>query len=99
MDRLEELFEEIQRTPSEHRKVLLNIWYSYTGCQYPRIKNKKGKEVDFLKNYKKQKEVKTTNSLDDLINSKRQESNLISNVLYSHEASDVPDPYRKRRKK
>ena len=40
-----ELYIKIKDTPPEHQKVLLNMWKSYTGCEYPRIKNQKGKET------------------------------------------------------
>ena len=96
--RLLELYYEIKKCPSHQVKSLLNDWKFYTGCEYPRIKNKKGKEIDFLQYYKKPKEVKITNSLDDLIAAKTSESKLISNTLYSHTYTDIPDPNRKRKK-
>ncbi len=94
-----ELYIKIKDTPPEHQKVLLNMWKSYTGCEYPRIKNQKGKEKHFLDAYKPQKETKKeTNSLDNLINSKRNEYDLVSKVMYEKSYTDIPDPFRKRRK-
>ncbi len=99
MDKLLDLYFDIKESKPERVQSLKNLWKSYTGCEYPRIKNKKGKEVDFLKHYKPEnKQTKTTNGLDDLINSKRTETDIINSVLYSKSYSDIPDPYRKRRK-
>ena len=41
---------------------------------------------------------KDTNSLDNLINSKRNEYDLVSKVMYEKSYTDIPDPFRKRRK-
>jgi len=92
-----DLYYEIKYAKPERVKSLKNVWKSYTGCEYPRAKNKKGKENDFIKIYKPE-EVKKTNTLDDLILAKTNETKLIQNTLYSNANSDIPDPYRKRRK-
>lgn len=96
---LYELYYEILNVREEHKASLLKNWRFYTGCDFPRIKNKKGKEVEFLKYYKTSSIVQTkTNTLDDLIASKTNETKLITNVLYDKSYTDIPDPYRKRRK-
>ncbi len=93
-----DLYYDIKYAKPERVAALKSTWKYHTGCDYPRAKNHKGKENDFLKIYKPN-EPKKTNGLDDLILSKTNESKLISNTLYSHENSDIPDPYRKRRKR
>ena len=97
-DKLLDLYFEIVDARPERQKSLKNLWKSYTGCEYPRIKNSKWKEGDFLKYYKPEtKEKNTMNGLDDLINNKMQETRLISDVLYTKTYTDIPDKNRKKK--
>lgn len=81
---------------------LKNEWVKITDLEYPMIYNKNHKKVDIKTIIKEQKLDKNTEykppSLDNIIARTTNDYNLVNSLYDKNYNSDVPDPYRKRRK-
>lgn len=91
-------------------KSLKQNWIELTECEYPMVKNKNNKLVNIKtlireqnaqnKKLLKNKPVPVYQSpkLDDIVNRALEQSKLVSSLYDNEFVSDVPDPYRKRKK-
>lgn len=106
-------YEKAIKLKDEHRDeylTILNIlksdWEHIAGSHFPMLESY-GKTMDFktfLRNEKISitKETKNTlksDSLNDLILKKAEETRLVSSIYDKNYATDIPDPFRKRKRK